>query len=59
MEHLPAHRTVVQLPDGTWTYTDTAPTAPAAGAVPQVVHVHQAAPDRTLQRTAARAPRRR
>lgn len=51
-DHLPAprHRTVVQRPDGTWAYTDQAPAVPAPQ--PQVVHVHQAPPDRTLARVA-------
>ena len=59
MESLPAPRTVVQLPDGTWAYTDqttpapwTAPAAVSGLVQPQVVHVHQAAPDRTVQRVA-------
>lgn len=55
MEQLPAHRplTVVQLPDGSHVYAD-----PAALPVqhqptnPQVVHIHQAPPDRTVQRIA-------
>ena len=55
MEQLPAHRplTVVQLPDGTHVYADPAslpvqhqPTGQ------QVVHIHQAPPDRTVQRIA-------
>ncbi|MFD4583201.1 DUF6251 family protein [Streptomyces sp. NPDC058434] len=56
MEQLPAHRplTVVQLPDGTHVYADptTLPAQQAAG--PQVVHqhIHQAPPDRTVQRIA-------
>ncbi|MFE6714873.1 DUF6251 family protein [Streptomyces sp. NPDC057695] len=46
---------VVQLPDGTYTYADHLPAIqapPAAG--PQVVHqhIHQAPPDRTVQRIA-------
>jgi hypothetical protein len=50
-DHLPAvPRTVVQLPDGTWTYADHAPAVPAPA--PQVVHVHHAPPDRTVQRIA-------
>jgi hypothetical protein len=44
----PAHTTVVQLPDGTHVYADQLP----ATVQPQVVHVHQAAPDRTVQRVA-------
>ncbi|NEA11744.1 hypothetical protein G3I27_26900 [Streptomyces sp. SID10692] len=55
MDHLPAPRppSVVQLPDGTPAYTDHLPAAyqPTTG-VPQVVHVHQAPPDRTAQRLA-------
>ncbi|MFJ1644943.1 DUF6251 family protein [Streptomyces sp. NPDC088258] len=53
MEQFPAPRTVVQLPDGTHAYIDphALPTpAPAGG--PQIVHVHQAPPDRTVQRIA-------
>ncbi|AWL39824.1 MULTISPECIES: DUF6251 family protein [unclassified Streptomyces] len=52
--HLPAPRalTVVQLPDGTYTYTDPAH-LPAQPVPPQVVqHIHQAPPDRTVQRLA-------
>ncbi|MFD3973271.1 DUF6251 family protein [Streptomyces cyaneofuscatus] len=53
--HLPAPRppAVVQLPDGTPAYTDHLP-APyqQSTAVPHVVHVHQAPPDRTVQRLA-------
>ncbi|MEV6477945.1 DUF6251 family protein [Streptomyces sp. NPDC051657] len=54
-QHLPAPRlpSVVQLPDGTPAYTDHLPTTyQPANAVPQVVHVHQAPPDRTVQRLA-------
>ncbi|MFJ9888006.1 DUF6251 family protein [Streptomyces sp. NPDC091287] len=54
-QHLPAPRlpSVVQLPDGTPAYTDHLPaTYQPANAVPQVVHVHQAPPDRTVQRLA-------
>jgi hypothetical protein len=45
----PAH--VVRLPDGTHVYTDQ---VPAAYGGPQVVHqhIHQAPPDRTVQRIA-------
>ncbi|MFB6428257.1 DUF6251 family protein [Streptomyces microflavus] len=53
--HLPAHRppAIVHLPDGTPAYTDHLPAAyQHANAVPQVVHVHQAPPDRTVQRLA-------
>ncbi|MFE1402734.1 DUF6251 family protein [Streptomyces sp. NPDC058770] len=53
--HLPTPRTpaVVTLPDGTPAYTDHLPTTyqPTAPA-PQVIHVHQAPPDRTVQRLA-------
>ncbi|WP_392840233.1 DUF6251 family protein [Streptomyces sp. LN500] len=54
-QNLPAHRplSVVQLPDGTYTYTDQA-SLPVQQAGPQIVHqhIHQAAPDRTVQRIA-------
>ncbi|GAA2615389.1 hypothetical protein GCM10010425_05150 [Streptomyces spororaveus] len=53
MNHLPepARPTVVQLPDGTHVYADQ---LPATYAGPQVVHqhIHQAAPDKTVQRIA-------
>ncbi|MFE0696595.1 DUF6251 family protein [Streptomyces sp. NPDC058869] len=55
MEHLPEPRrpSVVHLPDGTPAYTDHLPAAcQPANVVPQVVHVHQAPPDRTVQRLA-------
>ncbi|MGW9302265.1 DUF6251 family protein [Streptomyces cyaneofuscatus] len=55
MDHLPAPRppSVVHLPDGTPAYTDHLPaTYQPANTVPQVVHVHQAPPDRTVQRLA-------
>ncbi|MET8501629.1 DUF6251 family protein [Streptomyces microflavus] len=55
MEHLPAPRppSVVHLPDGTPAYTDHLPaTYQPTNAVPQVIHVHQAPPDRTVQRLA-------
>ncbi|MFD6113305.1 DUF6251 family protein [Streptomyces yangpuensis] len=53
MNHLPEPirpPTVVQLPDGTHVYADL----PAAYSGPQVVHqhIHQAAPDKTVQRIA-------
>ncbi|MFJ8921013.1 DUF6251 family protein [Streptomyces sp. NPDC102415] len=55
-QHLPAPRavTVVQLPDGTYTYTDaTHLPAPQQQAPQQIVqHIHQAPPDRTVQRVA-------
>ncbi|WP_405464842.1 DUF6251 family protein [Streptomyces anulatus] len=55
MDHLPAPRppAVVHLPDGTPAYTDHLPaTYQPTNAVPQIVHVHQAPPDRTVQRLA-------
>ncbi|MEU7699238.1 DUF6251 family protein [Streptomyces sp. NPDC039028] len=53
MESLPEPIRVVQLPDGTYTYADHLPAIQSA-AVPQVVHqhIHQAPPDRTVQRIA-------
>ncbi|MFD3755942.1 DUF6251 family protein [Streptomyces sp. NPDC058622] len=55
MNHLPEpiHPSVVRLPDGTHVYADPA-SLPAAYAGPQVVHqhIHQAPPDRTVQRIA-------
>ncbi|MFF1845227.1 DUF6251 family protein [Streptomyces sp. NPDC058217] len=54
-QHLPAHRplSVVQLPDGTYTYVDQA-SLPVQQTGPQIVHqhIHQAPPDRTVQRIA-------
>ncbi|UNM10503.1 hypothetical protein J4032_02365 [Streptomyces formicae] len=49
MESLPEPARVVQLPDGRYVYADHLPTA-----APQVVHqhIHQAPPDRTVQRVA-------
>ncbi|WP_406246744.1 DUF6251 family protein [Streptomyces anulatus] len=55
MDHLPAPRppSVVHLPDGTPAYTDHLPTTyQPTNSVPQVIHVHQAPPDRTVQRLA-------
>ncbi|MEV5874114.1 DUF6251 family protein [Streptomyces sp. NPDC052101] len=54
MERLPAQRqlTVVQLPDGRHVYADPADLPAAQPTGPQVVHIHQAAPDRTVQRIA-------
>ncbi|WP_129308113.1 DUF6251 family protein [Streptomyces sp. L2] len=54
MESLPDVPRVVQLPDGTYTYTNHLPTPPAQFSGPQVIHqhVHQAPPDRTVQRVA-------
>jgi len=52
MEHLPtpAQQMVVQLPDGTHAYAPMP--LQQAQQQPQVVHIHQAAPDRTVQRVA-------
>ncbi|TXS13983.1 hypothetical protein EAO70_20560 [Streptomyces sp. adm13(2018)] len=54
MNHLPEPARVVQLPDGTYTYADQLPAVQAPTAAPQVVHqhIHQAPPDRTVQRIA-------
>ncbi|MFJ9346228.1 DUF6251 family protein [Streptomyces sp. NPDC101237] len=54
MESLPDVPQVVQLPDGTYTYTDHLPAPPQQYSGPQVIHqhVHQAPPDRTVQRIA-------
>ncbi|MEU2862439.1 DUF6251 family protein [Streptomyces mirabilis] len=54
MEQLPAHRplTVVQLPDGSHVYADPASLPAHQHSGPQVVHIHQAPPDRTVQRVA-------
>ncbi|MFE6064775.1 DUF6251 family protein [Streptomyces sp. NPDC056431] len=54
MNHLPEPVRVVQLPDGTYTYADHLPAIQAPTAAPQVVHqhIHQAPPDRTVQRIA-------
>ncbi|MFJ8668545.1 DUF6251 family protein [Streptomyces sp. NPDC093600] len=53
MNNLPEPPPVVQLPDGTHAYTDHLPTIHQPTA-PQVVHqhIHQAPPDRTVQRVA-------
>ncbi|MCX5227449.1 DUF6251 family protein [Streptomyces sp. NBC_00233] len=53
MNHLPEPARVVQLPDGTYTYADHLP-AIQPTTTPQVVHqhIHQAPPDRTVQRIA-------
>lgn len=53
MESLPDIARVVQLPDGTHVYVDPSH-LPAPYSGPQVVHqhVHQAPPDRTMQRIA-------
>uniref|UniRef100_A0AAU1HUQ8 DUF6251 family protein n=1 Tax=Streptomyces sp. NBC_00180 TaxID=2903632 RepID=A0AAU1HUQ8_9ACTN len=54
MEQLPAHRplTVIQLPDGSHVYADPASLPAQHPTGPQVVHIHQAPPDRTVQRVA-------
>lgn len=61
MDHPSVPAPLVRRPDGTYTYaTDAdltpyqAPAAPVVPAGPQVVHqhIHQAAPDRTVQRVA-------
>ncbi|MFC8257462.1 DUF6251 family protein [Streptomyces sp. NPDC057291] len=53
MDSLPIHARVVQLPDGTYTYADQS-ALPVQQAAPQIVHqhIHQAPPDRTVQRVA-------
>lgn len=55
MDQLPASRTltVVQLPDGTYTYADQA-ALQVQQTAPQIVHqhIHHAPPDRTVQRIA-------
>ncbi|MGI5356142.1 DUF6251 family protein [Streptomyces sp. CA-252508] len=54
MHHLPEPALVVRLPDGTYSYADQLPTLIQPAATPQVVHqhIHQAPPDRTVQRIA-------
>ncbi|MER6460274.1 DUF6251 family protein [Streptomyces sp. NPDC001228] len=54
MESLPDIPRVVQLPDGTYTYASNLPAPPQPYSGPQVIHqhVHQAPPDRTVQRIA-------
>ncbi|MFF8599533.1 DUF6251 family protein [Streptomyces sp. NPDC015232] len=54
MEPLPEIAQVVRLPDGTYAYTDQLPAVRQQSAAPQVVHqhIHQAPPDRTVQRIA-------
>ncbi|MEU0124427.1 DUF6251 family protein [Streptomyces albidoflavus] len=49
--NLPVRADIVQLRDGTHIYADQLPTAFQQQS-PQVVHIHQAAPDRTTQRIA-------
>ncbi|MEU5359606.1 DUF6251 family protein [Streptomyces albidoflavus] len=50
--HLPVRADIVQLRDGTHIYADQLPSAIQQQGQPQVVHIHQAAPDRTTQRIA-------
>lgn len=50
-ENLPTPA-VVRLPDGTYRYADQLPAVPQQQSGPQVVHIHQAAPDRVVQRLA-------
>ncbi|MEU8622050.1 DUF6251 family protein [Streptomyces sp. NPDC048623] len=54
MTNLPEPVRVVQLPDGTFTYADQLPATFQPSPGPQVVHqhIHQAPPDRTVQRIA-------
>ncbi|MFI5803570.1 DUF6251 family protein [Streptomyces sp. NPDC051561] len=54
MDSTPELARVVQLPDGTYVYSDQLPALHQQQAPPQVIHqhVHQAAPDRTIQRIA-------
>lgn len=53
MDSLPIPAQVVRLPDGTYTYADQA-SLPVQQNGPQIVHqhIHQAPPDRTVQRIA-------
>ncbi|MFI9801469.1 MULTISPECIES: DUF6251 family protein [unclassified Streptomyces] len=44
--------TVVQLPDGHHVYADPTHLSAQQPSGPQVVHIHQALPDRTVQRVA-------
>ncbi|MEE1754198.1 DUF6251 family protein [Streptomyces sp. SP18CS02] len=54
MSNLPEPAPVVRLPDGTYTYSDQLPAIHTPTTGPQVVHqhIHQAPPDRTVQRVA-------
>ncbi|MER7954747.1 DUF6251 family protein [Streptomyces sp. NPDC096030] len=54
MSNLPEPTPVVRLPDGTYAYADQLPAIHQPTSVPQVVHqhIHQAPPDRTVQRIA-------
>ncbi|MGW5677554.1 DUF6251 family protein [Streptomyces sp. NPDC003860] len=48
----PAHAPVVKLPDGTHAYLPAGQLPAPQQQVPQVVHIHQAPPDRAMQRVA-------
>ncbi|AWK08384.1 hypothetical protein SSP531S_54450 [Streptomyces spongiicola] len=50
MESLPELPRVVRLPDGTHVYADPTALPAQQSTGPQVVHIHQAPPDRTVQR---------
>ncbi|MFJ8550660.1 DUF6251 family protein [Streptomyces sp. NPDC093676] len=52
MEQLPTPRTVVQLPDGSNVYANPTSLPAQQPTGPKVVHIHQAPPDRTVQRIA-------
>lgn len=54
MSNLPEPAPVVRLPDGSYAYADQLPAPIQSGPVPQVIHqhIHQAPPDRTVQRIA-------
>ncbi|MFF8604998.1 DUF6251 family protein [Streptomyces sp. NPDC015346] len=54
MNNLPEPAPVVRLPDGTYTYADHLLAIHQPTTTPQVVHqhIHQAPPDRTVQRIA-------
>ncbi|MFE5629590.1 DUF6251 family protein [Streptomyces sp. NPDC056543] len=54
MNNLPEPAPVVRLPDGTYAYTDQLPAIQQPTAAPQILHqhIHQAPPDRTVQRVA-------
>lgn len=54
MNNLPEPAQVVRLPDGTYAYAEQLPAIHQPTAAPQVVHqhIHQAPPDRTVQRLA-------
>ncbi|MFJ4469741.1 DUF6251 family protein [Streptomyces sp. NPDC089424] len=52
MNNLPEPVRVVQLPDGRHVYADPATLPAQQPTGPQVVHIHQAPPDRTVQRVA-------